>query len=54
MNVAKYAEDKEVVLRTAFSRDQAKKVYVQDLLREDSTMIWDLLQVILVLIVYLI
>jgi sulfite reductase (NADPH) flavoprotein alpha-component len=42
--LTKYAEDKQIVLRTAFSRDQAKKVYVQDLLREDSAMIWDLLQ----------
>jgi NADPH-ferrihemoprotein reductase len=32
-------------LRTAFSRDQAAKVYVQHLIAQDSKMIWDLLQV---------
>jgi len=32
-------------LRTAFSRDQAHKVYVQDLLRSDAGAIWRLLDV---------
>ena len=32
-------------LRTAFSRDQAHKVYVQDLLRSDASAIWRLLDV---------
>src|SRR6218665_2716917 len=30
-------------LRTAFSRDQPHKIYVQDLIREDRVKIWDLL-----------
>mmetsp|Transcript_4867 Transcript_4867/g.7366 ORF Transcript_4867/g.7366 Transcript_4867/m.7366 type:complete len:605 (+) Transcript_4867:433-2247(+) len=30
-------------LRTAFSRDQAKKIYVQTLLKEDKQKLWDLL-----------
>lgn len=30
-------------MRTAFSRDQQRKVYVQDLIREDGDNIWQLL-----------
>jgi sulfite reductase (NADPH) flavoprotein alpha-component len=33
-----------LTLRTAFSRDQPNKVYVQDLLKEDAVIVWDLLQ----------
>ena len=35
-------------LRTAFSRDQNCKVYVQDLIIEDAKHIWNLLQVIII------
>jgi sulfite reductase alpha subunit-like flavoprotein len=30
-------------LRVAYSRDQSTKVYVQNLLKEDAAVIWDLL-----------
>ncbi|XP_060074915.1 NADPH oxidoreductase A-like [Ylistrum balloti] len=38
----KYSRNGVICLRVAFSRDQAKKIYVQHLLRDDSTLIWDL------------
>ncbi|OWF41745.1 NADPH oxidoreductase A-like isoform X2 [Mizuhopecten yessoensis] len=38
----KYSRDGLICLRVAFSRDQARKVYVQDLLREDRAKVWDL------------
>ena len=41
----KWASDGVLGLRTAFSRDQARKVYVQDLVAEDAKTIWNLLQV---------
>jgi len=37
--------DGHLELRTAFSRDQAYKVYVQDLLRSDASAIWRLLDI---------
>ena len=38
----KWASNGVITLRTAFSRDQLHKVYVQHLLEEDSDLIWDL------------
>ena len=35
-------------LRTAFSRDQNCKIYVQDLIVEDAKHLWNLLQVIII------
>ena len=40
-----WAEEGHLELRTAFSRDQAHKVYVQDLIRADSSALWRLLDV---------
>ncbi|KAL0073885.1 hypothetical protein F4703DRAFT_1894680 [Phycomyces blakesleeanus] len=37
-----YVADGYLTLYTAFSRDQEEKIYVQDRLRENSSMIWDL------------
>lgn len=38
-----WVETGKLDLRTAFSRDQLRKIYVQDLIREDSERIWHLL-----------
>ncbi|MEM1397085.1 MAG: cytochrome P450, partial [Pseudomonadota bacterium] len=38
------AEDGLIELHTAFSRFNGKRVYVQDLIREQSSRIWDLIQ----------
>ena len=35
-------------LRTAFSRDQSHKIYVQDIIVEDAKLLWNLLQVIMI------
>jgi len=43
--VESWVENGHLELRTAFSRDQAHKIYVQDLLRGDSSAIWRLLDV---------
>ena len=40
-----WVQEGALELRTAFSRDQANKVYVQDLILEDADTIWKLLQV---------
>ena len=40
-----WVQEGALELRTAFSRDQAKKIYVQDLIMEDAGTIWKLLQV---------
>lgn len=42
----KWVSDGVLELRTAFSRDQPQKVYVQDLIVEDAKSLWNLLQVI--------
>lgn len=41
-----WVKDGILEMRTAFSRDQAKKIYVQNLIVEDARSIWTLLQVI--------
>ncbi len=38
-----WVSDGVLHLRTAFSRDQARKVYVQHLLEEDSQLLWELI-----------
>ena len=43
-----WVSDGVLELRTAFSRDQPQKVYVQDLIVEDAKYLWNLLQVILI------
>lgn len=40
--VEKWNEAAVLQLRTAFSRDQKEKIYVQDLLLEDGILIWNL------------
>lgn len=40
----KLEKENKITLRTAFSRYQGKKVYVQHLIKEDSSNIWSLLQ----------
>jgi len=37
-------QDGRLVLRTAFSRDQPAKIYVQDLLCEDADKVWTLIK----------
>lgn len=44
-----WVNDGVLELRTAFSRDQPKKVYVQDLIMEDAKYLWNLLQVIFII-----
>ncbi len=39
----KYAEDGVLTLHTAFSRDQAQKVYVTHLMREHKDKLWQLI-----------
>ena len=39
----KYEKDGVLALRTAFSRDQAAKIYVQHLLEEDGAVVFDLM-----------
>ena len=41
----RWVQEDQLELRTAFSRDQAHKIYVQDLLRADSGALWRLLDV---------
>jgi NADPH-ferrihemoprotein reductase len=45
VSLAELATQGRIILRTAFSRDQPKKIYVQDLLKEDAAMVWELIQV---------
>jgi len=40
-----WVEEGHLELRSAFSREQADKVYVQDLIRADAAVIWRLLDV---------
>ena len=40
-----WEHDGVLQLRSAFSRDQPHKVYVQHLVAEDSQLLWELLQV---------
>lgn len=46
MYAEKLATEGKLVLRTAFSRDQPQKIYVQDLVKEDGEMLWELMEVI--------
>ena len=39
----KWVSDGVLHLRTAFSRDQPEKVYVQHLIRDDSKWLWKLI-----------
>ncbi len=41
----KLAAEEKLILRTAFSRDQTQKVYVQDLIKEDGELLWTLMEV---------
>lgn len=38
-----WADNKQIQLRTAFSRDQAQKIYVQNLLEQDGAHVYDLI-----------
>lgn len=40
----KYVDVGTLKLRTAFSRDQPFKIYVTDLLKEDTDLIWDAIE----------
>lgn len=46
INIERWSNEGVLELRTAFSRDQDCKIYVQDLILEDARHIWNLLQVI--------
>lgn len=41
--MTEYTNNGTLKLRSAFSRDQPQKVYVTDLLREDSDLVWDVI-----------
>lgn len=38
-----YIQNGTLKLRVAFSRDQAEKVYVTNLLKEDTDLLWDVI-----------
>ena len=40
-----WVSDGMLELRTAFSRDQPNKLYVQDLISEDGEQLWQLIEV---------
>lgn len=38
-----YVQNGTLKLRVAFSRDQAEKIYVTNLLKEDTDLLWDVI-----------
>lgn len=40
----KYEAAGTLKLRLAFSRDQPNKIYVTDLLKEDTDLVWDVIE----------
>lgn len=38
-----YIQNGTLKLRVAFSRDQAEKIYVTNLLKEDTDLLWDVI-----------
>ena len=44
-DVESWSREGWLTLRTAFSRDQPQKRYVQDVMMEDSELIWKLVEV---------
>ena len=46
MFLEQWSNEGVLELRTAFSRDQTHKIYVQDLIVEDAKHLWKLLEVI--------
>lgn len=41
--LSEYVQNGTLKMRTAFSRDQAEKVYVTNLLRDDSDLVWQVI-----------
>ena len=45
--IERWSEEGWLTLRTAFSRDQPQKHYVQDVMMEDYELVWKLIEVLL-------
>lgn len=39
-----YVQNGTLNIRTAFSRDQAEKIYVTNLLRDDTDLVWNVIE----------